>query len=464
MQTCENNPMSNHKTVVEVMPEGSLEVLSQHEVNRLRSIGEGDQHEVLRRCALAVLNVDSRTDNTREILEQYSTFDIQIIQQDRGIKLALTDAPEDAFVDGEMIRGIRELLFAVLRDVVFVNSEVTLAKRLDFDTSDGTTNAIFHILRNAGIFRMPADPDLVVCWGGHAISRGEYDFTKVTGYQLGLRKLNVCTGCGAGAMKGPMKGATLAHAKQRIDNGRYIGITEPGIIAAESPNPIVNRLVIMPDMEKRLEAFVRIAHAIVIFPGGVGTVEELLFLLGILMHPDNKDVNVPLIMTGPQSAHDYFAQIDDFVANTLGPDAQQLYRIELGTPERVASIVSREITKVREIRRHHNDAYYYNWRLRVDEDFQQPFYATHEAMAALEIRRDQGAHDLAVNLRRAFSGFVAGNVKDYGVRAIEQHGPFEMRGDKQIMFRLDKLLAAFVVQERMRLPGATYKPCYRLVI
>ena len=35
----------------------------------------------------------------------------------------------------------------------------------------------------------------------------------------------------------------------------------------------------MPDIEKRLEAFVRTAHGIVIFPGGVGTAEEILYIL-----------------------------------------------------------------------------------------------------------------------------------------------------------------------------------------
>ena len=79
-----------------------------------------------------------------------------------------------------------------------------------------------------------------------------------------------------------MKGATIGHAKQRIRGGRYVGITEPGIIASESPNPIVNSLVIMPDMEKRLEAFVRLGHGIIVFPGGVGTAEEILYLLGVL--------------------------------------------------------------------------------------------------------------------------------------------------------------------------------------
>ena len=83
-----------------------------------------------------------------------------------------------------------------------------------------------------------------------------------------------------------MKGAAIAHAKQRLRSKRYIGITEPGIIAAESPNAIVNNLVIMPDIEKRLEAFVRTGHGIIVFPGGVGTAEEILYLLGILLQSE----------------------------------------------------------------------------------------------------------------------------------------------------------------------------------
>src|SRR3546814_6120154 len=88
-----------------------------------------------------------------------------------------------------------------------------------------------------------------------------------------------------------MKGATIAHAKQRQRRPRYIGITEPGIIAAESPNPIVNQLVIMPDIEKRLESFVRLGHGIIVFPGGVGTAEEILYLLGILLREENAQLD-----------------------------------------------------------------------------------------------------------------------------------------------------------------------------
>ena len=72
-------------------------------------------------------------------------------------------------------------------------------------------------------------------------------------------------------------------------------------------------------------------------------------------------------------------------------------------------------------------------------------------------------HLLAANLRRAFSGIVTGNVKEYGIHAIERYGPYELAGDREVMQPLDELLAAFVAQRRMRLPGSAYRPCYRLV-
>jgi predicted Rossmann-fold nucleotide-binding protein len=234
------------------------------------------------------LNAGSNIDNSKEIFDRYRDFDIQIVRHAWGVKLEIKNAPAAAFVDGEMIRGIKELLFSVLRDVVYISrNEIVDSGRFDLSDSKSITNAVFHILRNARVLDHKVRPNLVVCWGGHSIDREEYEYTKKVGYELGLRALDVCTGCGPGAMKGPMKGATIGHAKQRISAGRYLGITEPGIIAAEPPNPIVNNLVIMPDIEKRLEAFVRLAHGIVVFPGGAGTAEEIFYLLGILLDPAN---------------------------------------------------------------------------------------------------------------------------------------------------------------------------------
>jgi hypothetical protein len=84
-------------------------------------------------------------------------------------------------------------------------------------------------------------------------------------------------------------------------------------------------------------------------------------------------------------------------------------------------------------------------------------------MRNLELRKSQEPHVLAANLRRAFSGVVAGNVKDEGIRAIEQHGHFEIHGDTSIMEPMDALLTSFVEQHRMKLPGKKYVPCYRII-
>jgi predicted Rossmann-fold nucleotide-binding protein len=445
-----------------VRPGGSLEVMSQLEVDQLRSSGEGGLYTLLRRCMLAVLNSGSAIDNAQTMLDTYPDFEIGFIQQHRGIKLSLRGAPAQAFVDGKMIRGIRELLFAVLRDIVYTRNVIVDSGRFNLQSGTGITDAVFHIVRNAGLLKLPADANLVVCWGGHAISRREYDYTKLVGYELGLRGLNVCTGCGPGAMKGPMKGATIGHAKQRIRDGRYVGITEPGIIAAESPNPIVNSLVIMPDMEKRLEAFVRVGHGIIVFPGGVGTAEEILYLLGILLDPENRDQPFPVIMTGPASAEPYFRQIDEFVGATLGAEAQRRYSIIIDDPPEVARQMREGLDAVREFRTEHGDAYYFNWHLSVDAAFQRPFVSTHESMRALNIDADLPSHELAANLRRAFSGIVSGNVREDTAALIARDGPFEIKGSASIMRLLDDLLAAFVKQKRMKIASNDYVPCYRV--
>jgi len=445
-----------------VTPTGSLENLSQQEVDRLLDSSRGGLYELFRRCSLAVLNSGGETDDARVIFERYADFDIRIERKAWGVKLDLRNAPAGAFVDGRMIRGIQEHLFAVLRDILYIHGEVYEHGSVELGDSQGITNAVYRILRNAGLLRPRVRPDLVVCWGGHSISREEYDYTKKVGYELGLRGLNVCTGCGPGAMKGPMKGATIGHSKQRIRDGRYMGLTEPGIVAAEPPNAIVNELVILPDIEKRLEAFVRVGHGIVVFPGGAGTAEEILYLLGILLHPANEEQPFPVVFTGPAGSAEYFTRIDEFLATTLGPVARRCYRIVLDDPAEVARELGRGMDAVREFRRRRSDAYNFNWLLAIDHELQRPFEPTHEAMAALEIRRGMPPHRLAAELRRAFSGIVAGNVKETGIRLIEQRGPFEIHGDTELLRPLDALLASFVRQRRMKLSG-DYQPCYRVV-
>ena len=456
-----NTPQSD-RVSASVSPDTSMQILSRREIEQLYDASQSQLYSVFRQCALAVLNSGSSEDDTNKVLEQYQTFDIEIIQRERGIKLELTDAPGHAFVDGEMIKGIKEHLFSVLRDIVFIHSELFTNNTYDLSTSRGTTDAVFNILRHANALHANKEPDLIVCWGGHSIGRNEYEYTKLVGYQLGLRHLNICTGCGPGAMKGPMKGAAISHRKQRNSEGRYLGISEPSIIAAESPNPIVNQLIIMPDIEKRLEAFVRTGHGIIVFPGGVGTAEEIFYLLGVLLHPDNASHHIPVIFSAPLESASYFEAIDAFIGLTLGPDAQSKYQIIIDDPTQVARSLANGMDLVRVQRRDNKDAFFFNWTLSIPNEFQQPFIPTHKNMAALNLHHEQSAFDMAVNLRAMFSGLVAGNVKAEGLAAIAKHGNYKINGDAALMESIDNLLVSFAEQGRMKINAEAYSPCYEI--
>ncbi|EOV1172925.1 nucleotide 5'-monophosphate nucleosidase PpnN [Vibrio fluvialis] len=450
--------------ITQVSPAGSMDLLSQLEVERLKKTASSDLYQLYRNCSLAVLNSGSHTDNSKELLDLYKNFDVTVLRRERGIKLELTNPPDHAFVDGHIIKGIQEHLFSVLRDIVYVNMHLADSQRLNLTNSTHITNLVFGILRNAGTLIPGIIPNLVVCWGGHSINEIEYQYTREVGHELGLRELNICTGCGPGAMEGPMKGAAIGHAKQRFHEQRYLGLTEPSIIAAEPPNPIVNELVIMPDIEKRLEAFVRLAHGTIIFPGGPGTAEELLYILGIMMHPENTHQPMPIVLTGPKESEAYFRSIDQFIADTLGDEARKHYTIVIDDPAEAARIMKNAMPTVRQHRKDNEDAYSFNWSLKIEPEFQLPFEPNHESMSNLDLHLNQRPEVLAANLRRAFSGIVAGNVKAEGIHEIERKGPFEIHGDPVLMKKMDRLLKDFVDQNRMKLPGGSaYVPCYRIV-
>lgn len=448
---------------VQINPVGNMRLLSHLEIQLLQKQTDDSLYELYKNCSLAVLNAGSDTDNAEEIFEQFKDFSIEVVRRERGVKIALSNPPAQAFVDGKIIKGIKEHLSAVLRDILYTNFRYVDVKPTKVSPSDKNTHIVFDILRNAKAIKPDTDANLITCWGGHSIRQHEYKYTKEVGYQLGLRKFNICTGCGPGAMKGPMKGANVGHAKQRITTGRYIGLTEPSIIAAEPPNPIVNELVIMPDIEKRLEGFVRMSHGIIIFPGGPGTAEELLYILGILLHPNNAQQKLPIILTGPSESKAYFEEIDAFIGATLGPKAQSLYQIIVDDPEAVAQSLRQGLDEVMDYRSITGDGFHFNWSLHIEDEFQMPFEPSHENMAALEIDENLPTQTLAANLRKVFSGIVAGNVKAEGVKAIREQGPFHISGQKEIMHRIDKLLKSFVEQQRMKLPGSAYTPCYKIV-
>jgi hypothetical protein len=219
----------------------------------------------------------------------------------------------------------------------------------------------------------------------------------------------------------------------------------------------------LPDIEKRLEAFVRLAHCIVVFPGGAGTAEELLYILSILMHERNAGHPFGLILASPESSSEYFEEIDAFIRATLGNEAAEYYEIITGDAASIARRAKAHVDKQRKHRLSLGASYGFNWELYIPSDLQAPFIPSHENMADLRLDSSLPAQQLASNLRKAFSGIVAGNVKAQGVAQIKAHGPFQIAGEPEIMQRMESLLASFVEQKRMKIDYSNYTPCWEIV-
>ena len=140
----ETTILSSDLVDARVAPKGSLEHLSQQEIAKLLDSGQGGLYPLFRKCALAVLNSGSDIDDTRLIFEKYRDFDLRIVRQAWGIKLEIKNAPAAAFVDGVMIRGLKEHLFAVLRDVVFISNEIMESGRFDLTLHTSHFHSLFH--------------------------------------------------------------------------------------------------------------------------------------------------------------------------------------------------------------------------------------------------------------------------------------------------------------------------------
>jgi len=454
-----------------------LSYLPEADIQYLTSAGNG-QHEILRRCCLGILHTGTDNDSTAELLERYPKFNVHIDRTRDSIKFVLENGPLSAFIDGQRIHAaMREHLCSAAIDLIFHARAIgTPMGRQEI------TDAIFRILDHASVFQLippVADPfkrvensryelTRITCFGGHTMKpqSEEYTYVKRVCQQLAERFCEFITGGGQGAMRATFSGAKAGYTFERITNARAFGFNCPGIITSEPPNLHVRPLVILPDIEKRLEAFIRASMGCIVFPGGPGTAEEIQTILSVLLHKENRDQVYPIILTGPESSRGYFEAIDTFIMKTVGRDAirepEPLYEIIIGDPERVAQRMMAAIGRTENCRSEHDDPKLWYRSLYLPEEVQQPFNPTHENVAKLEINRDQSPYALCAQLRKLFSAVVYGNVTDEGVKSIRENGPYELRGDPAMMQEVSTLLERFVAERRMKIEGE-YKPCYKVV-
>ncbi len=143
-------PIRSFFLITHISPLGSMDMLSQLEVDMLKRTASSDLYQLFRNCSLAVLNSGSLTDNSKELLSRFENFDINVLRRERGVKAGTDKSPRKRlFVDGRIIRALQANLFAVLRDILFVYGQIHNTVRfpnLNLDNSVHITNpGLFHL-------------------------------------------------------------------------------------------------------------------------------------------------------------------------------------------------------------------------------------------------------------------------------------------------------------------------------
>ncbi len=404
----------------------------------------------LRETVAALIDIHrGNNDDKRELREKFADMALTPRVTKHGLALQCTGLPADSLLNGDLPERQKRQISQAVRDWVM---------RPAFPEVESTTAASSHFVRTM-VARTPlleqAPRPRCFVWGGHAISHAEYDFAKETGYWDALANgTEFITGCGPGVMKAPFKGALVAYGKQDYDkrgiHRDFIGFSERGIIAAEAPNGLVSELIIFPDVEKRMEAFIRASHRGRLHPGGAGTVEELLTFLGVKSHPANQDLVYPLdLVEGGRG--DYSQRILRWLRACFGNALDPLFEIHVGSAQEYATHV------------HWSNAQFdwmqlWNDELFVPTEVQEPFNVTFDAIESLDLSRDQEPFDLIVNLRRFFSALVYLSVK-YPDEVEAWNGELpRVHGNRRVIEATDELIRGFEADGRMKIEGEYRRP------
>lgn len=403
----------------------------------------------------ALINIHKADINdARQIRDKFAGMDAEVVHAGDEVRLLLRNVPTDCLYDGKhVIWEAVEQITSAIRDVIFP------PKRPPEGVSAKTTSRYIRTFVEHTGFLYRGERSLVTfIWGGHRVGFTEYEFAKHTAYwtTLALPDSENITGCGSGIMKAPFKGAQVAYAKQRaferFGKRDFIGFTEKNILAAEPPNELVNRLLVFPNIEMRMEAFIRASHRGRAHPGGVGTIEEILFMLAVLSDSANEGIHFPFDLVEPPDST-YFGALVDFLRACFGREMDRHFTVHRESPADYARFFYESSPKL-PLR------YLWNNDFVFDQRLQKPYPVSFASLEALDLTKGQSPFDLLVNLRRFFSSIVHLSVKDPDmVDAWGADRPL-IKGDKKIVAAVDRFVERLEAEDRIH-PNKKYTRPYR---
>ncbi|PIR48500.1 hypothetical protein COU80_02185 [Candidatus Peregrinibacteria bacterium CG10_big_fil_rev_8_21_14_0_10_55_24] len=431
-----NSPVFPDAIVIPIAPDDALNAINAEALAELN--GPNGLSRQFHDCCLAACHPGNGS-HMADIHEQNPDFSLEVSRTQEGVQIAVHYPPMSSV---ETVRGKSHILHALQNHIRSIARDLLLHGKL-FRSQDSAeiTNGVRTLIEHAGLLRATQAHGIplhrITYWGGQRITDAEYDHSKETGYWSARKFQEITTGGGQGTMKGPHKGAIEGYSAQDIVGARRPGFTQPGIIANEPPHKHIDPLVTFPDMEKRLEAFVRSSVGIMIGPGGVGTLEEILYMVTLLLHPENSEQRIAIVLTGPEER--YFRTILNCVEQLLGSDVRkrllERMSVTIGNPKAACHALTEQIEKpggVVDYRRAQNMSLIWNDTLVIPPDLQKPTQFSHEAAAQLELHREQEPWQLSAQVRRAIDTVIWAHVTQEGFERVRDN-PLMLRGDTRIL-------------------------------
>jgi hypothetical protein len=380
----------------------------------------------------------------RDIRVKFAGMNVQVEQKNGELSLVIGNLPCECLYDGKhVIWASVEQISAMIRDVIFPPSSP--GPGCD---SECCSRFVRKFVEHAGFLYRGERGLVTFVWGGHRVPREEYEYAKELSYWLTLSMpdIEIITGCGDGIMKAPFKGASVAYSKQRsferFGERDFIGFTEKNILAAEPPNELVNRFLVFPTIEQRMEAFIRGSHRGRAHPGGAGTLEEIMTVLAVRSDPENRGLQYEFDLV-ERPGGKYFPALVEYLEECFGDALSPHYMLYMSEPRDYARHVE-ESSRDMYIR------YLWNDRLHFHRELQRPFRADFDSMEALSLSRDQEPFRLLINLRRFFSAVVHLTVKDPELLTLWGDDRPLISGDRNILRSTDTLLKRLAAQGRLR--------------
>ncbi|MFA5792328.1 MAG: LOG family protein [Candidatus Gracilibacteria bacterium] len=182
-------------------------------------------------------------------------------------------------------------------------------------------------------------------FGGGQIGMEDYEHGVRTSGRIASAygKMQSATGSGPGIMEAAHVGPTRAIN----GNARNVGVTLEGLVHKEAPGVHNDELVTLFNMARRLGFFWRFDQGGVTFKGGIGSLEEIVSGFAILLHPKNKGLHYPFVLSEPEKGEGtYMHTVMRFLEKTVGTKVHQHFTLHQGdSTEGLEAIMKLEASK-----------------------------------------------------------------------------------------------------------------------